>query len=284
VLFKIPVLVRKVPVRRTPPMKNMYTCIFVGVVALLCLQPGYADCEITPDASGHVNIPNSTTSIKGEAFKGCSELKSITIPNSVTSILPGAFEGCSELKSVTIPNSVTSIGQSAFHTSGLTSLTIPNNLSRIEDGFCNGCLSLETLSLGDKLTHIDQDAFVNCKSLKSVTIPYGVTHIGAKAFVLCTNLGSVKIPATVTEIGKDAFGQEVSTIQCDKQCETGPPACNPMCSRWGCTVESLKKVSCPGTGNCPDREQCEAEDSANAVSLSLTVTSVLLLALLVNLL
>lgn len=59
--------------------------IFVGVVALLCLQPGYADCDITPDASGHVNILNSVTSIGKAQFHSCSELKSITIPNSVTS-------------------------------------------------------------------------------------------------------------------------------------------------------------------------------------------------------
>ena len=201
----------------------------------------------------------------------------------MTAIGPFVCFGCENLTSVTIPNSVTSIGKQGFQWSKLTSLTIPNSLSRIEEGFCNGCLSLETLTLGDNLKHIGQNAFVKCESLKSVTIPYGVTFIGFQAFNSCTNLGSVKIPA-VTEIDRTAFGG-IDIIQCDKQCETGPPACNPECSIHGCTVESLKKVSCPGTGNCPaDGPQCEAEDSANALSLSLTVTSVLLLAVLVNLL
>jgi len=139
------------------------------------------------------------------------------------------------------------------------------------------------LTLGDNLKHIGKWAFLHCESLKSVTIPYGVTFIGLAAFAGCTNLGSVKIPATVTEIGKTAFaGSDI--IQCDKQCETGPPACNTRCYFNGCTVEALKEVSCPGTGNCPDGPQCEADSSANALSLSLTVTSVLLLAVLVNLL
>ncbi len=59
-------------------------------------------------------IPNSVTSIRAYAFRGCSGLTSVTIPNSVTSIGDQAFYGCSGLPSVTIPNSVTSIGEGAF--------------------------------------------------------------------------------------------------------------------------------------------------------------------------
>ena len=73
--------------------------------------------------SGHVTIPEfvtysgttyPVTSIGYEAFRGCSELTSVTIPNSVTSIGDYAFYDCSGLTSVTIPNSVTSIGEYAF--------------------------------------------------------------------------------------------------------------------------------------------------------------------------
>ena len=55
------------------------------------------------------------------AFWGCSGLTSVTIPNSVTSIGGNAFYGCSRLMSVTIGNSVTSIGERAFF--GCTGLT-----------------------------------------------------------------------------------------------------------------------------------------------------------------
>ena len=71
-------------------------------------------------------IPHSVTSIGAWAFKGCSELTSVTIPTSITSIGNGAFSGCTGLTSVTIPTSVTSIGNGAF--SGCTGLTeIHNN-------------------------------------------------------------------------------------------------------------------------------------------------------------
>ena len=72
-----------------------------------------------------VNIPNSVTTIDGNAFRGCNGLTSVTIPNSVTSIDYSAFESCSGLTSVTIPNSVTVIGNYAFSgCRGLTSVTI----------------------------------------------------------------------------------------------------------------------------------------------------------------
>ncbi len=59
-------------------------------------------------------IPDGVTSIRGNAFAGCSSLISVIIPNSVTSIGGNAFAGCSSLISVIIPNSVTSIGCNAF--------------------------------------------------------------------------------------------------------------------------------------------------------------------------
>lgn len=69
-----------------------------------------------------ITIPDSVTSIGGGAFRGCENLISVTIPDSVTSILTGAFYGCNKLKSIVIPSSVTSIGAQAFY--NCPSLTI----------------------------------------------------------------------------------------------------------------------------------------------------------------
>ena len=92
---------------------------------------------------GAYTIPNSVTSIRIQAFYGCSGLTSVTIPNSVTSIGLGAFEYCSGLTSITIPNSVTSIGEGAFYgCSGLTSVTIGNSVTSIGDGAFSWCSGL----------------------------------------------------------------------------------------------------------------------------------------------
>ena len=128
-------------------------------------------------------IPDSVTSIKDEAFKGCKGLTSITIPDSVTSIGGGAFEGCKGLKSITIPDSVTSIGYGAFH----------------------GCNSLTSITIPDSVTSIESRTFQCCKSLSSITIPDSVTSIGYKAFYCCFSLTRITIPDSITSIGDEAF-------------------------------------------------------------------------------
>ncbi len=92
-------------------------------------------------------IPNSVTSIGGEAFRECTSLTSVTIPNSVTSIGEYAFSHCYSLTSVTIPNSVTSIGNRAFQ----------------------NCTSLTSVTIGNSVTSIGRYAFLHCSSLTSVT-------------------------------------------------------------------------------------------------------------------
>ena len=98
------------------------------------------------DGSGNLYIANSVTSIAANAFKGCTDLKTIsyqsgstlesiedhafhstglttiTIPASVTSIGNYAFYSCSSLTSVSFESGsqLTSIGSSAFQQSGLT--------------------------------------------------------------------------------------------------------------------------------------------------------------------
>ncbi len=74
--------------------------------------------------SAAYTIPDSVTSIKGNAFYGCTSLSSVTIGDYVTTIGDYAFENCSSLSSVTIPDSVTSIGSIAFRgCSKLTSIS-----------------------------------------------------------------------------------------------------------------------------------------------------------------
>ena len=73
-----------------------------------------------------VVIPEGTTEIGENAFRGCSSLTSVMIPETVTEIGDEAFSGCSSLTSVVIPESVTEIGYYAFSgCRSLTSVVIP---------------------------------------------------------------------------------------------------------------------------------------------------------------
>ena len=156
--------------------------------------------------TGTVSIPNSVTSIRYNAFYGCSGLTSVSIPNSVTSIGSSAFYNCSGLISVSIPNSVTSIGSSAFYNcSGLISVSIPNSVASIGGYTFYGCSSLTSVIIPNSVISIGDNAFSICIGLTSLTIPNSVTTIGSNAFASCRGLTSVTIGNSVISIGNAAF-------------------------------------------------------------------------------
>jgi len=84
--------------------------------------------------AGSYTIPNSVTEIGGNAFSGCTGLKSVTIPNRTTIIERAAFDGCMSLSSVTIPNEYKWIEwQWAFNNCvNLTSVIIRGRTVKIE--------------------------------------------------------------------------------------------------------------------------------------------------------
>jgi len=112
-----------------------------------CWNHPNACCAITPDANGHVDVPEGTTSIAQDAYASCIALKSISLPASltsierytfrstgltsvdlsgtaVTSIEDSAFWGTSSLLAVSFPATLQSVGMEAFYSSGLISVDL----------------------------------------------------------------------------------------------------------------------------------------------------------------
>ena len=146
-----------------------------GIFLILTTQivPVLSACAIEPDANGHVNIPLTWASIDSWAFLTCYALKSISIRPFVRSIGPKAFKGCTNLKSVTIPGAegylyggVTYIAHEAFYgCSSLVSVTIPATVTHIDLGTFKsksafyGCSAITTLNLSTPLVSTE-DNFV----------------------------------------------------------------------------------------------------------------------------
>ena len=94
-----------------------------------------SDCNFL--ASGKLVIPATyngkpVTAIGYEAFRGCSQMTSISIPSTVSRIEQGAFWDCTGLTSVVIPKRVTELSIQLFEgCTSLTTLTLPKNLKVI---------------------------------------------------------------------------------------------------------------------------------------------------------
>ncbi len=187
----------------------------MAMVALLLAPRASAGCLITPDGSGNVVIPSSTTSIPDDAFYYCSSLKNLTfesgsqletigswafqgsgltsfvVPASVTTLADSAFKDCSVMKSVGFErgSQLEIIGDSAFLYSGLTSIIIPASVVNIGYDAFYGCdLMSVTFATGSQLKSIANGAFGNLwnsdngAGLRSIVIPATVTTIGSGAF------------------------------------------------------------------------------------------------------
>ena len=159
-------------------------------------------------------IPDGTTEIAFQAFKGCNSLQSIEIPDSVTQIGDEAFSGCGSLQSIVIPDSVTEIGRWAFaHCTSLQSIEIPDSVTQIDGSVFCRCNNLTSIivsknnsrykSTNNCILTKDGKKLVLCRNHN---IPNGITEIGRFAFSGCTSLQSIEIPNSVTEIGYSAFG------------------------------------------------------------------------------
>ena len=134
---------------------------------------------------------SASLSIGHEAFRGCSNLSSITLGEGIKSIGDYAFYGCSKLTEVTIPNKTTSLGRYCFSGNSL----------------------LANIDLGNGLKTIGQYCFSGC-SMPEISIPASVTSIGNYTFNNCSSLADVVIEDRTSELTLGSNGSSPLFASC----------------------------------------------------------------------
>lgn len=153
-----------------------------------------------------ITLPCKITSIGNYAFYGCTNLKNITIPDGVTIIGDGAFCDCSNLEEVIMPNSLKSIKNKSFYCcTNLISINIPNGVTQIGDYAWAVCSGLEAIVIPDSVALIGKHAFYACRGLVNATIGDGVSSIQTSAFESCDNLVCVTIGKSISSINDYVF-------------------------------------------------------------------------------
>ena len=156
---------------------------------------------------GHLAIPETVvysdtvyrvTGIEQYAFKGCTELESVSIPSSIIYIGDFAFSECAEMETVNIQPGVTYIGENAFsHCSSLKEIVLPYGIESISDRTFVDCSSLTRIDIPGSVRSVGIEALYGCSSLRELNIPEGVKSLGNGMIEHCKNLKYLTIPESV---------------------------------------------------------------------------------------
>ena len=214
-----------------------------------------------------LTVPNGITTIKYNAFHGCSSITEVILPTGLKTIGRLAFTLCLNLTSVTIPAGVTSIDGTAFYgCSNLLQATVPDSVTTFGERVFSYCTNLKTAVIGDgipSLTYTFYDCsslktavigssvsslsrtFSGCSSLESVAVGKSVSRINSGAFANCSSLPRLMLPESVSYIENGAFQNSVANekiyflnADCDIQ-DYSIPADTKLCGYAGSTAQSF---------------------------------------------
>ena len=183
---------------------------------------------------------SNLTSLGIGSFSGCTKLTTATLGGTFTQVQETAFFGCTLLENITLPTTVTTIGASGF--TRCTSLTEidTSRVTSIANCAFSGCSSLENIVLGNVTTSPTR-TFQQCTSLKSVKFGSGSTFttLGQYYFSGCTSLTDVELPHSVTKIDAHAFRACTSLVEI-----TFPPKLSVIGNYAFYSAASLNYINC----------------------------------------
>ena len=134
------------------------------------------------ELAGHLEIPSEidgypVTRVGGSALMFCDNLTSIRIPDSVTSIGGDAIYGCYDLIHVDLGRGVNTIENYAFrHCTLLPSVVIPESVSSIKGGAFSGCYAMTSVYFRGNAPLTGSWAFGD--SSLTIYYRYGTTNWG----------------------------------------------------------------------------------------------------------
>ncbi len=192
-------------------------------------------CAFDTTGLTKIEIPDSVTTIKYQAFNSCSSLAEVKLPSNLQTIEMNTFSSCPQLQELELPESLTEISPYAFQYSS-TTLKAPNlTVYALASGLSNFRGSVElTGSPGANYEFDDGDyhyiitddennlvqlsgfstSYGENKPSGNLAVPgqatafnkkYTVTAIGKNVFKDCVDVTSFELPESLTAIGDSAF-------------------------------------------------------------------------------
>lgn len=209
-------------------------------------MPDYA-WEDAPWSAGGMDVQTvvleeGVTSVGSFAFRGCTNLTSLSLPASLTAIGESAFSECDALQEVhiadlaawmavdfavwyeeeyveslgawqefeTCSNPLAAAAEVRLYVNGsaATAVTLPEGITAVGDRAFWGYRNLTGVVIPDGVESVGGKAFENCTGLKSVTLPASIKTFGNAAFLGCSSLKDVYYPGTPTQVARINFGSD----------------------------------------------------------------------------
>ena len=121
----------------------------------------------------------------------------VVVSDGITSIGLNAFRDCSNLKTVSLPKKLTHIFSFSFaNCVRLTSINFPEGLEDFYEGVFLGCTSLKSVTLPEGFLLIGSNVFDGCSNLTSISLPASLRSVMSEAFHGCNKLSTVKYAGT----------------------------------------------------------------------------------------
>jgi hypothetical protein len=155
-----------------------------------------------------VTLPQNVGSIKSSAFRDCTSLTSVSIPNRDFRLGNRAFMGCTALETIHLTIHITSLPDSLFYgCTGLKTMSLFNyyQIETVGNEVFSGCTSLSSISMPGRVQSYGRGVLRGCTSLEHITLRGSVKEIAPAMFSGCTSLTNVVIPDSITALGDSVF-------------------------------------------------------------------------------
>ena len=148
-------------------------------------------------------IPSTVKRIETNAFRNNNTLETVIMEEKENSngIIEGveyigdqAFKNCSNLKTVKMANSVKETGVQVFYEDkNLQNINISTNLTVINKYMFASCISLTNIDIPEGVKTIDMYAFSNCPNIEKIEISSTLETIDGTSFYYCLKLKNIEI-------------------------------------------------------------------------------------------
>ena len=117
------------------------------------------------NGSGVIEFDEELDEILSLAFTDSDKLTSVILPSKMTRIDDEAFKGCTNLKSVILTGVIWIESDVFADCVNLVHVSLPDNLKKIGNSAFENCKNLKTVILYDGVQSVGEDAFKGCNGL-----------------------------------------------------------------------------------------------------------------------